>query len=55
MSFSAAATFGEVQFATSSQGRADRMKAYDDGTNGTPRTSSETRPVNVSTKFAIRY
>ncbi|MDC1068276.1 hypothetical protein OAQ99_03850 [Candidatus Kapabacteria bacterium] len=26
-----------------------------DGTNGTPRISSETRPVNLSINFIIKY
>ncbi|ETR68752.1 MAG: tail fiber protein [Candidatus Magnetoglobus multicellularis str. Araruama] len=40
---------------TTSQGSSKMMKAVDDGTNGTPRTDSETRMSNFATKFVITY
>lgn len=36
-------------------GRATTGAATTDGINGTPRTSSETRPINDSTTYIIRY
>jgi hypothetical protein len=40
---------------TTSQGSAQMMKAVNDGTNGAPRTSSETRGTNYATKFVVWY
>jgi hypothetical protein len=40
---------------SSFQGSANALVPMDDGTNGTPRTSTETRMYNVSTTFGITY
>lgn len=48
-------TVSPIYSKTSGQGVAAGLYPVDDGTNGTPRTDSETRMTNVSTRYGIRY
>lgn len=46
---------GILDMLSTAQGASAMAKAYSDGTNGTPRTGSETRPTNVSLMPVIKY
>jgi hypothetical protein len=47
--------FTPLQMQTTAQGVAGKVIPKDDGTNGTPRVSTETRMTNISIKFGITY
>lgn len=51
----AAANHIQTQVSSLQQGSAEMFTAQDDGTNGAPRTSSETVMNNFSTKFVVWY
>ncbi len=51
----AAANLIQTLASSLQQGSAEMLTAQDDGTNGTPRTSSETVMNNFSTKFVVWY
>lgn len=55
LSASANANFGEIQFTTTAQGIAAKLKDLSDGTNGTPRTGNETRPAEIAVLVCIKY
>lgn len=48
-------TYGLIYYKTTFQGTSAMITALNDGTNGTPRKSSETRMINVSIQWGITY
>jgi len=47
--------YGSIRFATGWQGLAEGLRPLNDGTNGEPRTSAESRMKNANVAFYIRY
>lgn len=54
-SASAQANYAKIGAVTTGQGDSKMFKAMNDGTNGDPRTDSESRMVNIACKIGIRY
>ena len=46
---------GLADFITTAQGDPSMLKPANDGTNGDPRTTNETRPKNVALNYIIKY
>lgn len=49
------ANYSVTNFATTGQGGSNKMKAMDDGTNGTPRTGTTTRENRIGMNYYIKY
>lgn len=47
--------FSIPYFAMSTQGHANKITAVSDGTNGTPRSGTETRPFNIAVNLGVFY